>query len=233
MPAPNPFRRFSRPRSERPAFTLVELLVVVIVVITLAALLFTLNSRMRLAAARSGSITQMRSIGVAATSWASDNGRTEPFYFSNGTGDYPHEAGGGSSKFTPGNPAKALYHRDDPDSGYLQQPADFFSPLVKAEVPSRGVYDPSQASSKTIWGTYAWFHPYMTAASRGSRYPEVSGTFPDRVHRGAEGRYLMSESYAYSQPRFEKQIYHALMIDGSVESIAESEEGFNLWKSAK
>jgi type II secretory pathway pseudopilin PulG len=217
--------------SRSAAFTLVELLVVITIVIALAALVFTLTNRARLAAAKATGINQMRSIGVAASSWASDNGRTEPFFFTNGTGDFPHESGGGGSKFTPGNPAKALYNVHDPDSGYLQNPGDFFSPLVKATPPSREDYDPRNASEKQIWGTYAWVHPYMTAATRGSRYPEISATFPAKVNRAAEGRYMMSESYAFSEPKFKKQIFHALMIDGSIEAIAESAEGYNKWKS--
>lgn len=210
---------------------MIELLVVIVIVATLAVLIFTLSGRARMSAARVAAVNQMRGIGMAAASWASDRGRIEPFYFANGTGDFPHESAAGGSKFTPGNPAKALWNKEDPDSGYVRSPDEFFSPLTRSTPPSRHDYDPAAASTNRIWGTYGWFHPYITAASRGSRYPEISGTFPDKVNRTVEGRYMMSESYAFSEPRFGKKIYHALLTDGSVQAVAESEEDYNRWKA--
>lgn len=77
--------------STKSGFTLVELLVVIVIVVSLASLVFILMQKANLSAAKARGIGQMRNIGVAAASWAADNGRLEPFYYANGSGDYPQE----------------------------------------------------------------------------------------------------------------------------------------------
>jgi len=216
--------------ARKPGFTLVEILVIIVVVAALAVLTFKLVQRAKFSATRTTAIGQMRGIGVAAASWAADNNRPEPFYYTNGTGDYPHEYTGGSKKSVPGNPAKALYNVADPDSGYLHNPSDFFSPLVNQTLPSRKDYDPTTASATRIWGTYTWYYPFVSAAER-ARYPEIGNVFPSKVNARVAGRLLMCESYMHSTPKFDKQTYNALMVDGSVQSVAENEEAFNKWKA--
>lgn len=60
------------------AFTLVELLVVITIIAVLAALLFSLASRMRNKASSAISVSNLRQIGVAIVTYASDNNSTLP-----------------------------------------------------------------------------------------------------------------------------------------------------------
>lgn len=219
-------------------FTLVELLIVILIVVTLAVLVFTTTQKVKLNAAKVNGVRQMRNIGVAAAVCAADNSRTEPFYHSNGTVDNPNEclqSFFGNSKITPGNPGMALYNTADPDSGYVQNPADFFSPLVKATIPTRVNYNPKNASNTNPWGTYAWYYPFVSKADSGL-YPSIDGkmNFPAKVNPNASGRLMMCENYdsAFNfTPRFGKTIYNALMSDGSVRQVAESDDAFTKWKN--
>ena len=227
-------------KERQPGFTLVELLVVVTIIIVLAALSFMLSSRSKWSAAKVAAINQMRNIGVAATSWGADQGVFEPFYFANGTGTYPSESGGGSSVFAPGNPAMALYNKDSPSSGYITDRSIFFSPLVKYKVPPLATYNPSKASATAIWGTYAWVHPFVESSKRtGRQLSAISNNQGQEVESpinpGIEGRFVMSESYddANFPPKFGKKIYNALMIDGSVQYVADSPEGLSKWRKGK
>jgi prepilin-type N-terminal cleavage/methylation domain-containing protein len=210
-------------------FTLTEFLISVVIILVLAMLTFVATQRMKFSAARTVTISQMRNIGLAASAWASDNNRREPFYYSNGTGDHPHEFSGRGKINVPGNPAKALYNSADPDAGYLRNPSDFFSPLVMEKTPERKGYDPAKASSTKIWGTYTWYFPFVSS-SDAARYPDIGSVTPSKVNPRVTERFMMSESYTFSTPRFGKHIYHALMVDNSVRLVAESEAAFAKWK---
>jgi len=172
----------------------------------------------------------MRNIGVAAATWAAENSRSETFLHSYGTGDYPQEFQGSGTKSTPGNPGIALYNVTDPDSGYLQNPGDFFSPLTNATAPTRIDYDPKKASSTKPWGTYSWYYPFISAANH-SRYPEIGSGLPAKVNQRVSGRLMMCESYVISKPKYAKPIYNALLSDGSVSQVAESDAAFNRWRT--
>lgn len=201
----------------RAGFTLVELLVVITIIIVLAALTFSLTSRMRLAAAKSRSISNLRNISVGLASWMGDKSAIEPFYVSSGTGDYPHEGGGGTG-LKPGNPAAALYNRDDPSAGYIQDYTVFYSPLtqIPSGVPTVANYNPKKPSYSNPWGTYVYL------------FPQVTG---DRTTR--QEKIVMSEFYegTWVTPKFEKEIHHAMMSDWSVQYVADSNSRFNTWKS--
>ncbi len=111
------------PYAARPGFTLVELLVTITIIVALAAITYFVASRARLSATRTAAISQMRNIGVGVSVWSADQSSTEPFYFANGTATYPTESGGGTSPFTPANPAAVLYNKESPESGYGSDPA--------------------------------------------------------------------------------------------------------------
>ena len=60
------------------AFTLTEILVVITIIAVLATLLFSLTSRMRNKASSAISVSNLRQIGMAITTYASDNNGTLP-----------------------------------------------------------------------------------------------------------------------------------------------------------
>lgn len=65
-------------RNSRPAFTLMEMLVVIAIVAVLATVLFSLVRGMRVKASASTSIGNLRQMGAAIVSYASDNNSTLP-----------------------------------------------------------------------------------------------------------------------------------------------------------
>ena len=215
-------------------FTLVEMLVVITIIIVLAALTMTLTSNIRRSAAASRSISQMRQISVAVATYTSDNALLEPFYTSSPVADYWSETGNGS-KYSPGNPARALYNAQSPESGIIQDISVFFSPLVKYDVPDKLKYDPANASPTNAWGTYAWFYPYIADAAKlvGTQKTYAKLVTSEPVNPRIEGKYMMSESYPSlpsSGPKFGKKIYNALMNDGSIQYVADSQAAYDKWR---
>lgn len=216
---------------------MVELLVVITIIVVLVAVSFAFVSRAKVSAARSTAISQMRNIGVGVALWSADQSSTEPFYFANGTATYPSESGGGSSPFTPGNPAMALYNKTSPESGYVTDRSLFFSPLVKCKVPDIKTYDPSKASAKEVWGTYTWVHPFVEIANRTSRQTNViqnnqGQEVESPINPSIAGRFMMTETYddANYPPKYGKKIYNALMIDGAVQFVADTPSGLTKWR---
>lgn len=221
----------------RTGFTLVELLVVITIIVVLAAISFVFASRAKVSAARSTAIGQMRNIGIGVALWSADQSTAEPFFFANGTATYPSESGGGSSAFTPGNPAMALYNKASPESGYITDRSLFFSPLVKCKVPDINTYDPSKANAKDVWGTYTWVHPFVEIAKRSGRQASViqnnqGQEVESPINPAIAGRFMMTETYddANYPPKYGKKIYNALMIDGSVQFVADSPAGLTKWR---
>ena len=218
----------------RSGFTLVELLVVITIIIILAVLSISVVGRMRLAAAKSRSISQLRNISVGLVSWMADNTAPEPFYVSSGTGDYPHESGNGKG-LKPGNPAAALYNRTDPSAGYIQDFTVFYSSLtrVPSGIPTEANYNPSKASQSAVWGTFTYFYPHVTAARKTARQ-EANGVVVMSASRSSiDGKLVMSEFYegSWVTAKFGKEVHHVLLSDWSVQYVADSNSRFNQWKS--
>lgn len=220
-----------KPRSSFPrAFTLVELLVTITIILVLATLAFFASGRVMSSAYQTRSIGQMKSIGTAVAMWASEHNNDEPMYFSNGSGDYSEEGAltGKISTLAPGNPAKLLYKKDDIANSYVQDHTVFFSPLTTFEPPSRYKYDPDQASSQNPWGTYAWLYPSTTSITE--RQKSAMGGFSNtKIGREAYGNLIMGSDYrGVVQPRY-KRFYHALFRDGSVRYIGDSASKWTTW----
>ncbi len=218
----------------RTGFTLVELLVVITIIIVLAALTFSITSRVRIAAAKSRSISQMRNISMGLASWMADKSAPEPFYVSSGTGDYPHESGNGKG-LKPGNIAAALYNRSDPSAGYLQDYTLFFSPLAKlpSGIPTVANYNPGAATNSRPWGTFWYLYPHVTVAGRTARQ-EANGVGVVSTSRPSiDGKLVMTEFYEtdWVTTKFGKEIHHALLSDWSIQYVADSNSRFNQWKS--
>lgn len=221
-------------KNSHAGFTLVEMLVVITIIVVLAALTMSLTSKIRLSAAATRSINQMRQISIAIATYTSDNSMLDPFYASSPVADFWNETGNGS-KYNPGNPARALYNASSPESGVIQDYQVFFSPLVKYDAPDKLKYDPAKANSTNAWGTYAWFYPYVADATKlvGPQKTYAKLVTSETVNPMIEGKYMMSESYpsiSSSGPKFGKKIYNALMNDGSVQHVADSQVAYEKWR---
>jgi prepilin-type N-terminal cleavage/methylation domain-containing protein len=221
----------------RSGFSLMEVLIVIAIIAVLAVLSLAVVSRMRLAAAKAGSVSQMRNISVGIASWMTDKSAQEPFYTSNGTGDYPHESAR-ASDFRPGNPARALYRLEDPSSGYIQDFHVFFSPLTKlaGQSPTISNYDPAQASESRFWGTYSYHFPHVTEDRRTSRQAAMNVAVVPASGNSANGKLVLSEFYKDDwgcSAKFGKNAYHALLADWSVRHIADNDKGWTKWKTGK
>ena len=171
---------------------------------------------------------------MAVATYTADNAMMDAFYVSSPVADYWSETGNGS-KYNPGNPAIALYNAESPESGIIQDPSVFFSPLVDYPAPDRQTYNPRNASSSSAWGTYAWFYPYVGDSSKfvGPQRAYARPVTTESVTPKIEGKYMMSESYpsvSTSGPKFGKKIYHALLNDGSVQYVAESLAAYERWR---
>jgi prepilin-type N-terminal cleavage/methylation domain-containing protein len=225
--------RSSRSRL-RAGFSLTELLVVIVIIVTLAALSFVGVNRGRLAAAKANTASQMRQVGIAVTLWAGEKNNGEPFYSANGTGTYSHERiPGAIPLLAPGNPAMALFNKDDPSSGYMTDYTQFFSPLIKRAAPNLKSYDPAKADATNPWGTYAWFHPMVPLSQRTERQKNaMMNSNISTVGSAAMGRLLMATDYTNSPPKW-GEIYFALMIDGSVREVAQNKTGWDKWAWAR
>lgn len=218
----------------RTGFTLVELLVVLAIIAVLAMLSFSAIGRMRIAAAKSKGISQMRNIGLGIASWMGDNSSPEPFFMSDGTGDYPHESRR-YSNFRPGNPAMALYQSEDPAAGYVQDFNAFFSPLAKlgSAAPTLSTYDPTKASETRLWGTYHYHYPHVTDARMTPRQRALGVTAIAASRESINGNLVLSEFYRddWCPPKYGKRIYHALLSDGSVRYVADNDGAWGRWRT--
>lgn len=219
----------------RSGFTLIEILVVITIVVVLAALTATWSTNIRRSAAATRSVGQMRQISAAIATYAADNSMPDYFYVSTPVADYWNEAGTGT-KYNPGNPARALYNAESPESGIIQDHTVFFSPLVDFEVPDRLKYNPAKASKESAWGTFAWFYPFVGNSEKfeGAQRSHAKVVSGEPVNPRIEGRYMMSESYpSVTGPKYGKKIYHALMSDGSIQYVADSLEAYEKWRRGK
>lgn len=224
------------PRFRRAGFSLVEMLIVIVIIVVLAVLSLSVANRMRVTAAKTNSVAQLRNMGVAILSWTTDRAAPEPFYRGDGTGDYPHE-GNSYGEFRPGNPARALYKVDDPSAGYLQDFNVFFSPLSKLmkPAPTIATYDPWKVSESRLWGTYTYHFPHVTAARMNARHRNMGVETVGASNPTIDGRLMLSEFYRddWCAPKFRNRIYHALLSDGSVQYVADNDAAWNRWKNGK
>ena len=215
---------------------MVEVLIVMSILAVLAVIMLSVSGRMRLSAAKAVSVSQMRNIGLGMASWMADNAAVEPFYKSNGSGDYPHESAANGT-FRPGNPARVLYNKDDPASGYVQSFEVFFSPLSRMAGPAHTLrtYDPTKATEKRLWGTYAYFYPHATAARMSARHQALGVEAVGASGPEADGKLVLSEFYRddWCPPKYGKRVYHALLADLSVRHVADNDTAWSQWKNGK
>lgn len=229
MPANGQLSGHGHPRGEA-GFTLVEIMVVVVIILVLAGLAMMGYGRYKVSAAKLQTVSDMRQIHLGVAMWASEHNRGEPFYGANGTGSYSHEAVPGINRdVAPGNPAMALYFKDNPESGYVSDYTLFFNPLTTYETPSIEDYDPAQASTTNLWGTYAWYYPSLPKEELSTRQDNALYEWGQRrMTRAARGKLLMAPDYLNCEPKWDR-IYVAMMVDGSVNAVADNEIEWRKW----
>ncbi|MCP5546640.1 MAG: type II secretion system protein [Akkermansiaceae bacterium] len=204
-------------------FTLTEILVVITILVTLAAISMIGVKRLRFGAAKAATTNQMRQIGVAALAWGADNNYGEPFYVANGSGDYCDESFPGlNPALSAGNPAAMLYRTEDPEQGYIADHEVFFSPLVNFRPPERKDYKPREAGTANPWGSYVWYYPFTTEKS--ARQAEASGQWLGgvRVKPTLENRLLMMTDFSRGQAVWDN-FYLALLVEGNVRELSRGE----------
>lgn len=217
------FQSFRSHRTPNSGFTLMEVLVTITIIIVLAALSFVGVTRMRFSAAKATTINQMRQIGVGALAWGAEKNNGEPFYVANGSGDYCDESfAGANPALAPGNPAKLLFNKEDPDQGYIADPLPFFSTLVKITPPDRKNYKPAEAGGTNYWGTFVWYFPFSTNMTDRQKSASAQWLGAVRVHPRLENKLMMMTDYSKGEPVWDKY-YLALLSDGTVRSLDASE----------
>ncbi|MEY4242467.1 MAG: hypothetical protein RLZZ245_52 [Verrucomicrobiota bacterium] len=216
--------------NRKAGFSLPEILVSISIIAVLAVLSMTGIGRMKLAAAKSTTTNQMRQMSVAIHLWSGDKSSGEPMYFSNGTADYGHESTpGANASLAPGNLARALFNKIDPDNSYLTDPTVFFTPLAKVKPPRTENYAPNLANSGRLWGTYAYYYPLSIGVEMTTRQREAIGAVAtSKVGVDAKGKLLLATDYENSVPLFDP-IYMALMVDGSVKEVAKTRPAWRKW----
>lgn len=220
---------YTAARRYRTGLTLVELLVGIVIVAAMTGLSVTMVTRGKVTAAQAASVNRMRGMNVAIHMYMADKSLKEPFFATDGIATFPEESSTASGRYAAPNPAAVLYNVEAPHSGYIQDPSSFFSPLVRAALPSRASFNPDKAKGDNIWGTYAWFHPFV-AVKNGRHLTATNHSGP--VNPEIDGKFLMTEWYTGSAgPAYQKQIHHALMLDGSVLHVADSQEEFDKWRT--
>lgn len=220
---------FPKTPNSRHGFTLVELLVVVVITAVLAGLILLGAQRGMAAANKARTVSQMRDIGAAVAIWAAEINNNEPMYFRDGSGDSSGEAtpalNAADRKYCAGNPAILLYNKSSPTEGYLQDPAAFFASTQKCKVPVIGDYDPSQANSTRLWGSFIWVYPSVPADERTQRQKSImrSSSYVT-VGPHAYDKLLMFNDYSQAKSKYapKDKSYHALFRDSSVRNVAQN-----------
>ncbi len=222
--------------ARRSGFSLVEVLVVIAIIAVLGVVSLTISQRMRISAAKSTGVSQMREIGVAILAWTSENAVPEPFYASQGTEDFPNESQD-NGEFRPGNPARLLYNKDDITQGHIQDFNTLFSPLSKLPggAPTLKTYDPENASESRPWGTYTYHYPHATQDRMSPRQLNLGIAPVSSSSHSASGRLLLTEFYntTWCQPKYSDQIHHALLVDGSVVFVADNDAAWTKWRTGQ
>lgn len=226
----------SKPTHSR-GFTLIELLVVIVIIASLAAIVFLGTRRAMKGAAMSRNVGQMREIGAAVAMWASEHNNGEPMYFANGSGDFGHEGAlsGKNPLLSPGNPAKLLYNREDPGSSYLPDHEVFFTPLSTFKVPAMKNYNPAAASGALPWGNFVWLYPSTSTIT--PRQRDAMGGFNNgTIGREAAGNVIMGNNFdpalPFAKPRY-GETYDALFRDGSVRHIGTTASQWKDWYTGR
>ena len=220
-------------RLRRPAFTLVELLVVVAIIGLLVTIVMPAVSRARDLARVALCKTNLHHVGRGCVMYRTEDRANELWLFATATADYPWEGAYRNSPM-PHNPAMALdADRAGNRIGYVS-PEAFFCPLASFNYEDNYERVPDYYDN-TSWGTYIWLWQKVKAED------DTYDDRPWRYHTN-EIRYVndvskdvlmvdyvqgMNDSIDFYPLAFEH--YNALMRDGSVILAAWTRDEALVW----
>lgn len=143
--------------ANRSAFTLVEMLAVVAVIIVLLSIAMSGMQHASETSMQVRCLNNTHQVYLACVLYSGDNKR-QIFRVANATGNWPHEfrdRGTGD----PGNPALGLHkNRQGELQGYLPDGQMFFCPGI-VELTHDLNYNPYPVNfCQTVWGTYTWLY---------------------------------------------------------------------------
>jgi prepilin-type N-terminal cleavage/methylation domain-containing protein len=209
----------------RRGFTLVEMLVVITIIIVLAALSFVGVTRARESAQRSGSLSNLRQLGIAMTSFTVDNNGFLPATRkSNGT--YWPELVWGSLEsqeafMRPGSPNHPISSKGD-GNGYFDLPVNAASTPLKQ--PIRWNYVINGGHAALPFAEVAATDAMPATLARGLSRPLSQITDPSRTLMLAEGNaaFWLNADAKTNSPRIRKWSNGTsgiLWFDGSAQSL--------------
>ena len=167
----------------RGAFTLIELLVVIAIIALLVSILLPSLSMARNLTRTAMCASNLHHAIIAINMYQADWAIDEPWLFSNGTGDNPHETVRDDAPHLPGNPARALAMKDN--SKYVDSAEILFCPHYSIAYPDN--YDPNgwqDGDTTHFWGTYSY-----TFRRTPNDHDAGSPTDPASVTYGGEQNY--------------------------------------------
>ncbi|MEX2216890.1 MAG: type II secretion system protein [Phycisphaeraceae bacterium] len=196
----------------RSAFTLVEMLLVVSIIMVLIALLLPALQKSRGQARVASCKSQLHQIHTAIYEYQLRYRMRHPWQFANGSGDYPHEAGNTATR--PGSPARALHLL----TKILGDGKLFFCPDVPIDYEQ--YYNPTPSGDyKKFHGTYAYHYRHVRSADD----PTPSGNGIIWANAKSKDLIMLDNSNnTWSSWGFPYQFehYNALMLDGRVDLIS-------------
>ncbi len=206
----------------RHAFTLIELLVVIAIIALLITLLVPSLTRAVIVAKEAVCSVHLHNVMKAVYEYQEEqNEGGEPWLFSNGSGDHPHE--GGNMGKQKGNPAKVLI----PDFGREEW---LFCPLAPVNAREHFALNPSR-SRNTYWGSYVW--RYKNIPRHKDKYWPSHHASDIRYANPIAEEVIMTDvqGYFWTNRGFQEPWFHfnVLMLDSSVQLITRDSWTSRVW----
>ena len=196
----------------RKAFTLVEMLLVVSIIVVLISLLLPSLQKSRGQARVALCKNQLHQIHTAIYEYKMRYQMRRPWHFANGSGDYPHESGHSATR--PGTPARALHLL----TKILSDGKLFFCPDVPIDYEQ--YYHPTPNSSFTKFhGTYAYHYPHVRSADDAS--PGGNGlVWSNPISKDLIMIDNSNNTWSTWGFPYQFEHYNALMLDGRVDYVS-------------
>ncbi len=202
---------------EQAGATLIELIVVVAVVLALVALFFGVSGKVREAADRARSIANLKSIGVAVTTYAADHQGLIPANLRGGRREQTVGTALDSSK-----PPARLYSKEwgisKEEKGYLDTPDVMYSPLNRRTISRiKGEFFQLTGIGDYRIGYLSYYLPAKDerepALATSSKPPD--GFYNDRMN-GHPRAPLYSENFIETDEFYNAEHVDVICLDGAI-----------------